>query len=232
MFVRIRQARSRIQVSVITTRRVDGKVRHEHVAGLGSIGGSPSVADRVDFWRQLHERLGRLGNRVDATVQAKILGEVHARIPMPTIDEVRSVQLENAEAEERVWTGLSDMHFEMAEGQQQVATLASQSAATTKAAAETARTKREEARGRIERLKRGEAVSGGLNKAPSFEEQLRQAGWTDRDLARCRMTAAIGDLGGFEELLQEIHKRTDQATDAARRAVYEKLLLRQIVGSG
>lgn len=97
MFVRTRQARSRIQLSVIATRRVDRKVRHQHLAGL-AIDASPTVADRVDFWRKLHERLGRLANRVDATAQAKILGEVHARIPMPTVEEIRSVQLENAEA--------------------------------------------------------------------------------------------------------------------------------------
>lgn len=136
----------------------------------------------------------------------------------------------NASAEERVWTRLNDMNFEMAEGQQQVAALASQAAATAKSAAETARANREEAKGRIKRLKRGEAVSGGLNKAPDFEERLRQAGWTDRDLRRCRMTATIGDLGGFEELMQEIHKRKDRAEEAARRAVYEKLLLRELQG--
>lgn len=37
MFVRFRQTRKRLQASIIETRRADGKVRHEHIAGLGSV---------------------------------------------------------------------------------------------------------------------------------------------------------------------------------------------------
>jgi hypothetical protein len=43
MFVRFRQAR-RLQVSLIETRRVAGKVQHEHVASLGAVDIPPSVA--------------------------------------------------------------------------------------------------------------------------------------------------------------------------------------------
>src|SRR5260370_28434408 len=100
MFVRFRQAR-RLQVSLIETRRVDGKVRHEHVSGLGTIDVPPSVADRVEFWRQLHERLGQLSNRLDAATQAKGLGDVHAKIPMVTSEETRALHLHNAEADGR-----------------------------------------------------------------------------------------------------------------------------------
>jgi hypothetical protein len=46
----------------------------------------------------LHERLGKLGNRVDPTTQGKILGDVHARIPMVTLDEQHALKLENTEA--------------------------------------------------------------------------------------------------------------------------------------
>jgi hypothetical protein len=78
MFARFRQSSRRLQVSLVETRRLDAKVRHEHVASLGSIGVPPSVADRVAFWSQLHQRLARLSNRVDADTQSKILGAVHA----------------------------------------------------------------------------------------------------------------------------------------------------------
>jgi hypothetical protein len=64
MFVRFRQAR-RLQVSLIENRRVDGKVRYDHVASLGAVDVPPTVADRVAFWRSLHERLSKLSNRID-----------------------------------------------------------------------------------------------------------------------------------------------------------------------
>jgi hypothetical protein len=62
MFVRFRQTEHRLQVSLAETCRVDGKVRHEHIASLGSIARSPSVADRMAFWSRLHERLAKLSN--------------------------------------------------------------------------------------------------------------------------------------------------------------------------
>src|SRR4051812_27173608 len=37
MFVRFRERQERLQVSVVQARRVDGKVRHEHVASFGSV---------------------------------------------------------------------------------------------------------------------------------------------------------------------------------------------------
>ena len=55
---------NRLQLSLIETRRCDGKVRHEHIASLGS-----SVAERIAFWTRLHERLAKLANRVDAATQ-------------------------------------------------------------------------------------------------------------------------------------------------------------------
>jgi hypothetical protein len=59
MFVRFRETRNRLQVSLVEARRIDGKARHEHVAGLGSIEMPPSIADRIAFWNRLHQRLAR-----------------------------------------------------------------------------------------------------------------------------------------------------------------------------
>jgi hypothetical protein len=47
MFVRFRKTRRHLQASLIVTRRAMGKIRHEHVAGLGSVPHSPSAADRI-----------------------------------------------------------------------------------------------------------------------------------------------------------------------------------------
>ena len=93
MFVRFRQTKTRLQASLVQTRWADGKVRHEHIALLGTVAASLPVAERLVFWQHLHERMAKLGNRIDAATQAKLLGNIHARIPMVTPDEVRALQL-------------------------------------------------------------------------------------------------------------------------------------------
>jgi hypothetical protein len=70
MFVRFRQTKHRLQVSLVGTRRDGGKVRQEHIAQLGSVEIPPTA--------------------------------------MVTLDEQRAKQLENAEAEERFWTGIKN----------------------------------------------------------------------------------------------------------------------------
>jgi hypothetical protein len=121
MFVRFRQTPLRLQLSLVETHRVDGKVRHEHIASLGAIAVPPTVADRVEFWRKLHERLARLANRVDA---GKVLGAVHARIPMVMPDEQRALQLENAKQDAGHWSSLHDMHAATVEEQKGLAAMA------------------------------------------------------------------------------------------------------------
>jgi hypothetical protein len=71
MFTRFRETENRLQVSLVETRRVAGKVRHEHIAGLGAVGMPPSVADRLGFWRKVEARLAKLGNRVTAEDAAR-----------------------------------------------------------------------------------------------------------------------------------------------------------------
>ena len=102
MFLRFRQQRYRLQASLMTTRRVAGKVQTEHVAALGSVGLDVLIRDRITFWAALPGRFTRLGNRVGPDDLPKIYGALHARIPMVTPDEQRAVQLENASADERL----------------------------------------------------------------------------------------------------------------------------------
>lgn len=113
MFVRFRETPYGQQVSLIQTRREGGKVRHDHIAGLGAITVPASPADRVAFWRRLHDRLSALSNRI-VDEQSKILGTVDERIPMP--DELRDVQLQNAKADQRFWEGLRRVHTDTIEG--------------------------------------------------------------------------------------------------------------------
>ena len=77
----------RLQLRLVVARRVAGSVRHERFTNLGVITLPPSVADRLAFWRGLHERLAKLSHRVDTETHAKILTEVHARIQMVTGSE-------------------------------------------------------------------------------------------------------------------------------------------------
>ena len=111
MFVRFRQTPRRLQLSLVETRRVDGRVHHEHIASLGALRHPPESADRVEFWRRLFQRLGRLGNRLDGATQREILIAVHARVPMPTLDEQRALRLEHAKQHETAWR-LSQVHIE------------------------------------------------------------------------------------------------------------------------
>jgi hypothetical protein len=87
MFTRFRIVGHRLQISLVETRRVDGKVSHEHIASLGSIHEPITTADRIAFWSRVHQRMAKLSNRIDASASGKILGDIHAKVPMVTIDD-------------------------------------------------------------------------------------------------------------------------------------------------
>jgi hypothetical protein len=127
MFARFRRVEShiqtRLQVSVAQSRRAEGRVRVEHIAALGSVGDPATIAERVAFWGNLHCRLDGLSNRIGEDDRAKILGAIHARIPMVTVDEQRALQRKNAEADAMIWVALQDMSAEMATGQRGLAAL-------------------------------------------------------------------------------------------------------------
>lgn len=109
VFVRFRPTARRLQLSLIETHRSAGRVHHEHIAGLGSVPLAPSTADRIAFWTQLHERLGRLANRIDAAVHGAIPTAIHARIPMPTQEEQQAERLEMAKEDSRQQSTLAEV---------------------------------------------------------------------------------------------------------------------------
>lgn len=106
MFVRFRETATRLQMSVTETRRLNGRVQNEHVASFGSVPLPLTVPDRIEFWRRLHDRLAKLSNRIDAATQAKILGQIHARVPMVTAEEQRTLQVDNAKEDLRHWSAI------------------------------------------------------------------------------------------------------------------------------
>jgi hypothetical protein len=228
MFVRFRQSRNRLQASLVETRRVAGKVRHEHIASLGAVDVPPSIRERLTFWARLPERLDRLANRIDGDAAGKIYAAVHARIPMVTPEEQRSLQEENAKADEQFWSGLRDMHAENVEGHKGLIATAERAIATGQAGIAEADAKTTAAKERLDRLARGETVAGGFGKPIAIEEVLKADGWTASDLHRVRLTHAISEAGGFEDLLSEIGRRSELAENSARRAVAARLgIIRQ-----
>ena len=135
MFVRFRQGPYRLQVSITETRRVAGKVRHEHIASLGSIELPLTVAGRIAFWVRVNARLADLSNRIDPAMQGKIRGDLHARVPMVTPDEQRGLQLTNAEADQRFWEICRDMNQEQVDGHAALAGTAERAMAVARAEA-------------------------------------------------------------------------------------------------
>jgi hypothetical protein len=140
-----------------------------------------TIADRVAFWRRLHERLAKLSNRIGADEQGKILGAIHVRIPMVTIDELRTLQRENSEADEKFWAGLQGMNAELAEGHKKVAAKSARLAADAEAGAAAAAEKASVAKDWIERLAKGEDVSGGLGQPMTRKALLKAAGISEGD---------------------------------------------------
>jgi hypothetical protein len=188
MFVRFRAGSRRLALSLVETKRADDRVRvrHEHIGTLGSVDLPQTARGRVAFWTQLDRRLTALGNRLGSEDQAKIMDAVHARVPMPTIDEQREVKLENAKADERVWSALQDINEEQAQGQEQLSASAAAAAAKGRETAAAVQAQAAEASERVQRIERGDAVRGGLGKPVDFETVTREAGLTKDQLRRLR----------------------------------------------
>jgi hypothetical protein len=204
-----------LQVSIAQSRRVDGRVRVEYIAALGSVGEPATIAERVAFWGKLHRRLDALSNRIGEDDRAKIIGAIYARIPMVTVDEQRALQRENAEADARIWAGLQDMSAEMATGQRELAALASGKAAESEAVAKDAAEKAAVAKDRLDRLAKGEDVSGGLGKPIDFEKILIDDGWSRDDINFSIALAELREgqeLRAYSEMVLKLKEREEKSS--------------------
>jgi hypothetical protein len=201
MFPRFHQTPSRLQVSLRESRRIGGKPRCEHIASLGSIPKPMTTADRAAFWNRLHQRLAKLSNRIGVEEQGKILGAIHARIPMVTIDELRALQRENSEADEKFWAGLQGMNTELAEGHKELAAKSARIAADAESRAADAAMRAAVAKDRIERLAKGETVSGGLGKPMTRQDLLKAAGISESQARHLERAHSL-DADAFEEFVQ------------------------------
>jgi hypothetical protein len=231
MFVRFRETGRRLQCSLIETRRVEGRVRHEHVASLRAVPLLPSVADRVAFWSALHQRLGKVSNRFGHETQGKILGAIAARIPMPSVEEQRQLQQENAEADERFWSSLQGMNASTAEDHRELLATTQRAIANSEAAAKSAASNAERAKERLAKIERGEDVVGGLGKPMTREDVERimlANGWTKGDLRGAeRLSTLLAELerrGIAGDYWEAWRKHREAGERRVRRAVEREVL--------
>jgi len=141
---------------------------------------------------------------------------------MVMIDELRTLQADNIQADEQVWTGLLDIHQSTLDGDKQVLAGLQKKIEAGEAAVKVAAELADGAKEKARRLQQGEAVAGGLKREVDMLRIMRDAGMTDRDIDHCRMINALSELGGFEEFLAEVHKRHRRAEFTAARAVLRR----------
>jgi hypothetical protein len=194
MFVRFRQTARRLPVSLTATRWDAGKVRHEHVAGLGSVPLSPSPADCIAFWTKLHQRLEALGNRVDVAQRGAILTTIHARIPMPTMDDHQAVQLDRAKADARFWETLAEMHADDIKGLKTLLAMAQTKIAEREPLAADTAAKAQATKDRLALVEKGEAVAG-IPASMTRADLLRISGMTETQAQHCERVAGIAAAG-------------------------------------
>lgn len=189
------------------TRRVAGKTRSEHIASLGSVDAHVSVRGRLAFWSKLPAVLERLGNRVGPDGRGKFYGALHARIPMVTPDDQRSIQEENAKDDERFWDGLHDMNASLAEGYKAHIAKAEMKLAELQPEVANAAERHDAAKDRLEKIRRGENVEGGLGARFEYDDMiamLKAMGFTPRDFRRTKLMHSLTEAE-FEALFKPPH---------------------------
>jgi hypothetical protein len=193
-------------------------VRAGHIGALGSADGDASVRSRLAFWAKLPQRLAPLGTRLGADEYPKIYAALHGRIPMVTPDEQRAVQEESFKDDERFWDAMRDLNASHIEGHKaHIATaeakIAEMEPGVAKAAEEV-----EVARTKLEKLKRGEEVAGGLGKRLDLRAVIKAAGMTPSLLRRARLSASLTEAE-FESLLapERMHQRIEASDKAFER---------------
>lgn len=200
MFVRFRQTARRLQMSLIETRRLEGKVRHEHVASLGSVPLAMGPADRIAFWIKLHQRLATLSNRLDDKTRLAILTAIHARVPIPTTEDQEAARSIGRESNAAFFASLRDKHRALADNHRR-------EAERETAAAET-----------VDGLEATYA-SRPMTHA-DMRRFLRAMGWTAADMRHAQELAALCERWGDDRIISVLSEEHKQAGErASRRAV-------------
>jgi hypothetical protein len=110
---------------------------------------------------------------------------------MVTPDEQRAIQEKNAEDGERFWDAMLDIGASSVEGHKALIARAEAVIAKEGPRVAEAAEKVEAAKSRLEKLKRGEDVAGGLGKPFDVRAALKAEGFAERDLRRCELLASL-----------------------------------------
>jgi hypothetical protein len=138
---------------------------------------------------------------------------LHDRIPMVTPEEQRAVQEENFKDDERFWDTMRDLNAASVEEHKSLIASAEAKLKGHESAAADAGEKLETAKSRLQRLQRGESVSGGLGKKLDIVAIMKAAGITLGDLRRMRLYGSLTKRE-FESLLEPTRmKRRLEAAD-------------------
>ena len=213
MYVRFRRQGHRLQASLVQGRRAAGKVHAEHIGALGSVDADVSLRSRVAFWAKIRDRLAALGNRIGTDEHAKILGALHGRIPMVTPEDIRAVQEESFADDERFWDGMRDLNASHIEGHKAQIALVEAKIAEMEPEVGRAAEKVAVARSKLEKLRRGEPVAGGLGKRLDLHAVIKAAGLTPSIVRRALLFARLTEAE-FEALhAPTVSKRWIDAVD-------------------
>ena len=137
---------------------------------------------------------------------------------MVTAEEQRAVQEENAKDDERFWDTMRDLNAASVEEHKSLIAAAEAKLKGHESAAADAGEKLETAKDRLQRLQRGESVSGGLGKKFDVVAAMKAAGITPGMLRRMRLYGSLTETE-FESLLGPTRmKRRIEAADKVVRS--------------
>jgi hypothetical protein len=146
---------------------------------------------------------------------------------MVTIEEQRTLQRENAEADLKFWMGDKDYEAGLAEDLKALGGKYQRQGDEAEAKAKTAAEHAATAKNRLDRLDKGEDVPGGLHKPMTREDAIKimkSTGLTDSDIRHCTDVHGLHEIvGAYDEWERACHKAHDRAV-RAEKSIARKIL--------
>jgi hypothetical protein len=143
---------------------------------------------------------------------------------MVVVDEQQGIQLRNAEADERFWSTIRDVNQTYIDGFKRLIANAQSVIAKAEIAVADADASVEVARKRVERIKRGESVDGGLGEPLDWEDLVRTTGMTEKEIRHCQDISRLN-----EEELKHVASEAVKAGKRAERSIARALARRKLL---
>lgn len=220
MFVRWRlRPTGRLSARLVEHRRVDGRVRQEHVAELSAIddaallvpGEVLGIGARRAFWRTANAALARLANRIDAETEGMIRGALHARVSIVTPDELQRLALANAEHDAEFWRHQAEQGRQIVTAREGLIATAQSALVDDKAIVAADEERAAEAEKRIARARTGEAVDPDRSLTKQeIRDMLARSGVTPWQARRYRQLATEFEGLNEDQFRDEIRARVER----------------------